>query len=484
MNKRRITNEKALFAGMCLEMGIPFVIIAKIFDVNQNTLRKYTKAAKEALAGAGPKTTRSELKLQLFKLYGWSVVEPIEMSMSLGVQEADIRKMQKAMSDYLKIERCIAYCHGVITEVLDFCEKTYDEKVKLHERRLVDEVFGTNWDYTHPYHDDLRLDRYPYHRSSSPGKILFSDCLKLIHKYPEKFMPTAEEISRPSTTLKKAIDTILMKKREWIGMPVTEKLAERIMKEFSGLPDYQRSAIQSKLDFPEQLVLPQLAERTNAYKQTLYNRGIRRIRDKFYFSYGDKEKIRTYDFTYWNLTSDTLLELHEAYAILREENANLVSKAENGQRAAMQLAAVVAGLYYNKEIPDDLVVALLNVNPDLQDQFKLSKEKMAEIEMRQKAGDKLITFLLKPIVDFDLSVRALNCLRCGVDIEYGWQMLGFSVQEYMKFRNFGKKSVNEIRELMRQHGASLEMEILPEILFYVAEKTIGLEVAREQGWIK
>ncbi len=60
--------------------------------------------------------------------------------------------------------------------------------------------------------------------------------------------------------------------------------------------------------------------------------------------------------------------------------------------------------------------------------------------------------------DLDLSVRAYNCLKAAKINTLG-ELVQFEMHELLKFRNFGKKSLVEIEELLVQKGLSFGMEL-------------------------
>jgi len=62
------------------------------------------------------------------------------------------------------------------------------------------------------------------------------------------------------------------------------------------------------------------------------------------------------------------------------------------------------------------------------------------------------------LVDLDLSVRALNCLKAA-DIRTLAELVTYDVADMLKFRNFGKKSLTEIQELVKSKGLSFGMNL-------------------------
>ncbi len=62
------------------------------------------------------------------------------------------------------------------------------------------------------------------------------------------------------------------------------------------------------------------------------------------------------------------------------------------------------------------------------------------------------------LVDLDLSVRALNCLKAA-DVETLGELVQFNKNDLLKFRNFGKKSLTELEELVKTKGLEFGMNI-------------------------
>ena len=60
--------------------------------------------------------------------------------------------------------------------------------------------------------------------------------------------------------------------------------------------------------------------------------------------------------------------------------------------------------------------------------------------------------------DMDLSVRALNCLKAA-EVDTLGDLVSFNKSDLMKFRNFGKKSLTELEELVLIKGLSFGMDL-------------------------
>lgn len=67
--------------------------------------------------------------------------------------------------------------------------------------------------------------------------------------------------------------------------------------------------------------------------------------------------------------------------------------------------------------------------------------------------------LLKtPLSELDLSVRAYNCLKAA-DIKTLGDLVSYNIADLLKFRNFGKKSLTELEELVADKNLSFGMEV-------------------------
>lgn len=60
--------------------------------------------------------------------------------------------------------------------------------------------------------------------------------------------------------------------------------------------------------------------------------------------------------------------------------------------------------------------------------------------------------------DLDLSVRAYNCLKAA-DIKTLGDLVQYDINDMLKFRNFGKKSLHELEELIAEKGLNFGMDV-------------------------
>ena len=66
--------------------------------------------------------------------------------------------------------------------------------------------------------------------------------------------------------------------------------------------------------------------------------------------------------------------------------------------------------------------------------------------------------LFRPVAELELSVRSANCLQ-NADIKFIGELVQRSEAEMLKTKNFGRKSLNEIKEILREMGLDFGMHI-------------------------
>jgi DNA-directed RNA polymerase subunit alpha len=79
-------------------------------------------------------------------------------------------------------------------------------------------------------------------------------------------------------------------------------------------------------------------------------------------------------------------------------------------------------------------------------------------ESRDKSSPSLNENLFRSVDDLELSVRSANCLK-NANIRYIGELVVKSEAEMLKTKNFGRKSLNEIKEILSEMGLGLGMKI-------------------------
>ncbi len=86
-------------------------------------------------------------------------------------------------------------------------------------------------------------------------------------------------------------------------------------------------------------------------------------------------------------------------------------------------------------------------------------EVSVEVEAYDDEVLEMRKLLLRPLTELELSVRALNCLKAA-EVELVSDLVSYTKQDLMKFRNFGKKSLTELEELVSRLGLTFGMDII------------------------
>jgi DNA-directed RNA polymerase subunit alpha len=92
------------------------------------------------------------------------------------------------------------------------------------------------------------------------------------------------------------------------------------------------------------------------------------------------------------------------------------------------------------------------------ERITLETETKKEVEEFDESSLHMRQLLKTKLVDMDLSVRALNCLKAA-DIDTLGDLVSFNKNDLLKFRNFGKKSLTELEELVEGKGLQFGMNV-------------------------
>lgn len=122
--------------------------------------------------------------------------------------------------------------------------------------------------------------------------------------------------------------------------------------------------------------------------------------------------------------------------------------------------------------PVDAVAYSAKILRDQLAVFLNFEDEDAPVEKTQKVASKSSSptndALLKPVSELELSVRSANCLQ-NANIKYIYELVSKTEGEMLRTKNFGRKSLNEIKELLAQMGLGLGMKV-DSIMKQVQEK--------------
>lgn len=113
--------------------------------------------------------------------------------------------------------------------------------------------------------------------------------------------------------------------------------------------------------------------------------------------------------------------------------------------------------------PEDALKGAANI---LIQHFMLFSDQTMELNTLQPEEEntvdeemlKMRKMLKASLADLDLSVRAYNCLKAA-DVKTLGELASLEISDMMKFRNFGKKSLTELENLMVEKGITFGMDV-------------------------
>ena len=92
------------------------------------------------------------------------------------------------------------------------------------------------------------------------------------------------------------------------------------------------------------------------------------------------------------------------------------------------------------------------------ERITLEADEIAQTETYDEESLHMRELLKTRLIDMALSVRALNCLKAA-EVDTLGDLVSFNKSDLMKFRNFGKKSLTELEELVLVKGLSFGMDL-------------------------
>ncbi|MCE1166436.1 MAG: DNA-directed RNA polymerase subunit alpha, partial [Bacteroidetes bacterium] len=244
-------------------------------------------------------------------------------------------------------------------------------------------------------------------------------------------------------------------------------LKEVRFKDLSGKP----GKIEFKISGPAELKAKHIQEATSEYEilnpelhiATLNKEGVMdvEIRVGNGVGYVPSEENKKYDLPIGFIPVDSLFSpiLNANYIIentrvgQRTDYEKLVLDVTTNGAIEPELAVIQAS-----KILKEHIQLFLNLSPDAE--FKDTVE-----EVKDEQFENIKKILLTPVDELDLSVRSQNCLR-SANIKNIAELVSKQESDMLHYRNFGRKSLAELGELIESFGLSFGMDV---------EKYIGEE---------
>jgi DNA-directed RNA polymerase subunit alpha len=92
------------------------------------------------------------------------------------------------------------------------------------------------------------------------------------------------------------------------------------------------------------------------------------------------------------------------------------------------------------------------------ERISIENESKSDSEEFDESSLHMRQLLKTKLVDMDLSVRALNCLKAA-EVDTLGELVAFAKSDLLKFRNFGKKSLTELEDLVDNKGLTFGMNV-------------------------
>lgn len=112
-------------------------------------------------------------------------------------------------------------------------------------------------------------------------------------------------------------------------------------------------------------------------------------------------------------------------------------------------------VHYAAKIINDHIKYFINFEQIEEEQ---ASHESAEEEVKEAERNKMRKILLTPVDELELSVRAHNCLKAA-NIKNLSELVQLQESELLKFRNFGRKSLTELNDVVKQYNLEFGMNV-------------------------
>ena len=109
-------------------------------------------------------------------------------------------------------------------------------------------------------------------------------------------------------------------------------------------------------------------------------------------------------------------------------------------------------------LPEDAIACGAKIVKEQMSPFINFEEEPEPVEEEEEEEEGLNDNLFKPVSELELSVRSANCLK-NADITAIGELVQKTEAEMLKTKNFGRKSLNEIKSILEEMGLFLGMEL-------------------------
>jgi DNA-directed RNA polymerase subunit alpha len=159
----------------------------------------------------------------------------------------------------------------------------------------------------------------------------------------------------------------------------------------------------------------------------------------------------------WDTTDPQVIPIDAVFSPIRKV-AFHVESTRVGQ--STDYDRLVLDVYTNGSIkPEDAVAQAAKILRDhLQIFINFHDEPVVEVQKIGEEQQKLLENLNRSVDELELSVRSYNCLK-NANIRTIGELVQKNESEMLKTRNFGRKSLNEIKEILANMGLSLGMDL-------------------------
>jgi|GEM_PF-3467817 len=401
MNNRKKAPEAVIQDLKKLDkLGIPIKVMAKFAEVSVATVYKYLNKKIDTNVA---QDTDKEKTLELLKLYAWIISESDVCAVGTGVKS--IAKLVPLLHSFLSLKKHEDFIDGAICTYNLMNQSRFSIDVQEEYKSLINALF-------------------PPEKIKIYGKQQLEAMLKKMH-CGEIAFPDAVDINSSEKVCVPILKTLVP--QNTFGTYFDDSfvtMLQKVMKRFNErlLFDIQHHhlIVHKHPSYQE--------DRAPGTVRASYTKGLKILRSRV------MNRIRTLMPEIEELeiklswSTEELQDIKKKYADLEHESNTTL----------MKVISILQRLH--KEKPQDRHVL----------------EMLTFLKVEEDNGPKGNLYI--PVIDLDLSVRALNLLK-HFNVEFLWEVTKLDVEDLLQSRNCGKKTVKEIQDMLKRHNLSFGMKL-------------------------
>ncbi len=423
MNHLKVTSTVKQTMLALLKLKIPAILVAKLLDINLVTLQKHIPQEYKDDGEAFPEKM-NERKLSLLYLYAELLADEVGVAAETGIHQ--IVGLKQLLPAYLRLDLWEQFLAGVISYKNAVECNTFSSDVSEGYRGLIEVL-------------------YPSYKIKLSAKEVLQKILIAMHREELPYPSTAEIGSARKALMPYVKKEMTGSRNTYFDTTFVSVLHGMLHK----MDERQMVIVGAYFDLTD-ITTVKVGELSEKYQLTLQrigfikNKGLEKIARWLARDFGSLPDRTMADYVGMTIAASVV------YEKLKKIESATAFEFNTLTRNVMILAN-----YIQADNKDGLKKDAMEI---------IGKLLPSSLDERANKNFELYKKLQIPLEDLELSVRAFNCVKAA-QINSLADLVLYTQEELLKFRNFGQKSLSEIEQVLYERGLHFGMNV-NEIEYY------------------